>query len=118
VKKRLKEIIPRSANTGTREGWSKDTRQDRTRVKPHVETIGMVWRDYGHHFVVVVGAQYPAGALSHLIEKSHQHVAWGKPSGMVITGHDYTTRAGDGTTNEQRAVIESTVISEVEKLLK
>lgn len=118
VRKRLKQLIPRSANTGTRDRWSKKTRAKRSGVKPHVETIGLVVRDYGHHFVAVVGAQYPAGALSHVIEGDHKLVAWGKPSSMVITGHAYTEQAADETTNAQQAAIESTVLNEVAKLLQ
>lgn len=117
VKKRLKEIIPRSIETGTRKGWSKKMRDSRSGVKPHVETIGVVVRDYGLHFVAVVGAQYPAGALSHLIEKDHKLVAWGKPAGMVVTGHAYTEQAADQTIAQQQQAIESTVTSEVAKQL-
>lgn len=115
VKRRLKQKIKRSIDTGTRDLWSEATEKERSGVKPHAETVGVVVRDYGLRIVAVVGAQYPAGALSHLIEKDHKLVAWGRATGLTITGTPYTEQAADETINEQLQAIESTVRNEVAK---
>src|SRR3990172_2955513 len=117
VQRAIKAKIPRSSATGTRKKWSKTTRSKRQGVKPHADTIGLVVREYGHYFVAIVGAQYPAGALYHLLENDHSLVAWGVPTDTVITGQPYTEQAGDETKAEQQAAIEGTVRKLVDSLL-
>lgn len=101
VRKEARRRAPRSKKTGTSDAWSERTRSDRAGEKPHWKTVGLVVRDYGETFVVVVGAQYPAGALGHLIEGGHELVAWGQPLPQRVEGRPYLEPAADTTKSEQ-----------------
>lgn len=103
VKNEALPNIPRSSDTGTRELWSAALRGTRAGVKPHADSIGVLVRQYTDAFVLVVGAQYPAGALAHLIEGGHELVAWGQPTNHTVPGHPYLEPAAEATQQQQTA---------------
>ena len=104
-----KALCPRS--TGSRDGWSASTRAARAGVKPLADTIAVVVRDYGEKKAVIVGPQYPAGALGHLVEFGHAEVLWGKPPGRRVPPKPFLRPAADQTVGQ----VDSAVISELQK---
>jgi hypothetical protein len=75
------QLVPRSEQTGTREGNSKEyKRKYGDPPKPLHQTIGLVGRSYkqGQVHFVAVGAERPAGAHGHLVENGHKMVLWGR----------------------------------------
>ena len=116
VAKRAKELCPRSSQTGTREEWSKQTAGSRTGAKPLAETIGVVVRKYDTVSVAVVGPQYPAGSLGHLVEYGHRHIAWGHDTGRRIPPKPFLRPAADGTKGEQEAAMLGVLKAELEKV--
>lgn len=109
VAKRARQLCPRSIQTGTRAAWSKSTRAARAGVKPLAETIGVVVRDYGPRFVMLVGPQYPAGALGHLVEYGHAEVLYGVPTGRRVPPHPFMRPAVDETIGQVHTAIVSSL---------
>ena len=115
VAKRAKELCPRSSSTGTAEDQSLKTAGERQAVKPLAETIGVVVRKYDTVSVAVVGPQYPAGALGHLVEYGHRHIAWGRDTGRRIPPKPFLRPAADETKGEQEAAMLRVLKAELEK---
>lgn len=111
VAKRARQLCQRSARTGTRKHWSNNTESQRQGVKPLADTIGVVVRDYGDVFVAIVGPQYPAGALGHLVEFGHAWVAWGQVTSEEIKPSPFMRPAADETTSEQVAALTNKLTS-------
>ena len=118
VAKRAKELCPRSSQTGTREGWSKQTAGSRTGTKPLAETIGVVVRKYDTVSVAVVGPQYPAGSLGHLIEYGHSAIVWGRVSKKYrrVPPKPFLRPAVDETKGEQDAAMMHVLKAELDKV--
>ena len=116
VAKRAKELCPRSSQTGTREGWSKQTAGSRTGAKPLAETIGEVVRKYDTVSVAIVGPQYPAGALGHLVEYGHKLVVYGHPTGRRVPPRPFMRPAVDETKGEQEAAMLGVLKAELDKV--
>lgn len=73
--------VPRSSETGTRDGNSKAYKQKHgDPPKPLWKTIGFVGRSYkqGYFQFAAVGAERPAGSHGHLVEHGHKMVLWGR----------------------------------------
>ena len=117
VAKRAKELCPRSSQTGTREGWSSQTAGERTGAKPLAETIAVVVRKYDTASVAVVGPQYPAGSLGHLIEYGHESKVWGKEpkKRKRVPPRPFMRPAIDETKGEQDAAMMRVLKAELEK---
>jgi len=115
VVKRARELCPRSSRTGTREGWSNKTAGSRTGAKPLAETIGVVVRKYDTTSVAVVGPQYPAGALGHLVEYGHKLIVYGHPTGRRVPPKPFLRPAADETKDEQEAAMLRVLKAELEK---
>lgn len=114
VQKRARQLCPRSAATGSRRGWSKKTRSARRGRKPLAQTIKVAVRDYDDTFMAITGPEYPAGALSHLIEfrvggKVPAKVLWGQATGEPRRERPFMRPAADETKGEQEAAIVDTV---------
>jgi len=109
VARRARQLCPRSSATGSAEYWSQTTAATRAGVKSLADTIGVVVREYGHTWVVVVGPQYPAGALGHLVEYGHAEVLWGQPTGRRVPPHPFLRPAADETVEEVNGAIISTL---------
>lgn len=105
VAKRARQLCPRSLQTGTWDAWSKKTEAERAGVKPLADTIGVVVRDYGPRFVMLVGPQYPAGALGHLVEYGHAEVLWGQPTGRRVPPKPFLRPAADETIGQVHGAI-------------
>lgn len=105
VAKRARQLCPRSAQTNTRLMWSSKLRATRASVKPLAETIGVVIRDYGAKQVMLVGPQYPAGALAHLVEYGHEEYLYGRPTGRRVPPHPFMRPAADETESQVNAAI-------------
>ena len=112
VANRAKQLAPRSARTGSRKQWSARTTAARAGVKPLAETIGVVVREYGHVMVLLVGPEYPAGALGHLIEYGHAEVLYGKVTGRRVPPKPFLRPAADETENAVHQIIVSTLQQE------
>jgi len=106
VARRARQLAPRSIQTGTRDDWSAATAALRASAAELHRSIGVVIRDYGDTFVAIVGPQYPAGAVAHLIEFGHELVAWGRPTGQRVPPQPFLRPAADETVAEQRSAIE------------
>jgi hypothetical protein len=115
VKRRAAQLAPRSIETGTRDAWSDATEAERQGVKPLAETMGVVVRDYGLKWVMVVGPQYPAGALGHLVEYGHAEFLWGQPTGRRVGPKPFLRPAADQTEAEVSAKILDTLRRESSK---
>lgn len=102
---RARQHCRRSSQTGTRALWSAKTRAARANVKPLADTIGVVVRDYGAKQVLIVGPQYPAGALGHLVEYGHAEVLWGRPTGRRVPPQPFMRPAADETESQVNAAI-------------
>lgn len=114
VQKRARELCPRSSQTHTGDTWSKATQAARQGVKPLAETIGVVVREYDRGtFVLLVGPEYPAGALGHLIEYGHAEVLWGKETGRRVPPYPFLRPAADETQEQVNAAIIDTLRAEV-----
>lgn len=109
VARRAKELCPASAQTGTRRQWSKGLAAERAGVKPLRETIGIAIRDYDQRTLAVVGPEYPAGALGHLVEFGHQEVLYGRRTGRRVPPHAFLRRAFDETREAQEAAMDAVV---------
>jgi len=116
VQKRARELCPRSSHTGSRERWSKETAADRSNVKPLADTIGVVVRKYDAVSVAVVGPQYPAGALGHLVEYGHRLVAYGRDTGRRVQPKPFMRPAADETKGEQEAAMLTVLKAELDKV--
>ena len=115
VSRRAKQLAPRSSETETSDHWSADTAAKREGAKPLRETISVVVRNYGLTWVAVVGPQYPAGALAHLVESGHVGVFWGREQVGYVEGEPFMEPAADETLNQQRAAFENTITKAIEK---
>ena len=118
VAERAKELCPRSIKTGTWDAWSKKTEGERRGVKPLAETIGVVVRKYDTSSVAVVGPQYPAGSLGHLIEYGHSAIVWGRVSKKYrrVPPKPFLRPAVDETKGEQEAAMLGVLKAELEKV--
>ena len=116
VAKRAKELCPRSTRTGTSQWWSNETFAKRAQAKPLAETIGVVVRKYDTVSVAVVGPQYPAGALGHLVEYGHNLVVYGRPTGRRVPPQPFMRPAVDETRSEQDDVMLNVLKAELEKV--
>jgi len=105
VARRARQLAPRSATTGTREQWSAKTEAARASAKPLAETIGVVVRDYGSTFVLLVGPEYPAGALAHLVEYGHAEYLYGVATGRRVPPHPFMRPAADETEGQVNAAV-------------
>lgn len=116
VQRRARELCPRSSKTGSRQAWSNETAGSRTGTKPLAETIGVVVRKYDEVSVAVVGPEYPAGALGHLVEYGHKLVVYGHPTGRRVPPHPFMRPAADETKGEQESVMLSVLQKELDKV--
>lgn len=108
---RAAQLAPRSIETGSRESWSVSTEAERQSVKPLAETIGVVVREYGHVMVLLVGPEYPAGALGHLVEYGHAEYLWGQATGRRVPPHPFMRPAAD----ETESLVHSTIVSTLQQ---
>ena len=117
VQRRARELCPRSSHTDSRELWSKKTAADRSNAKPLAETIGVVVRKYDTTSVAVVGPQYPAGSLGHLVEFGHNAILWGRVSKKYrrVPPKPFLRPAADETRGAQDAAMLSVLKSELAK---
>ena len=115
VAKRAKELCPRSARTDSTELWSKKTAGDRSNVKPLAETIAVEVRKYDTVSVAVIGPQYPAGALGHLVEHGHREFLYGRQTGRRVQPKPFMRPAADETKGEQEAAMMRVLKAELEK---
>jgi HK97 gp10 family phage protein len=111
VAARAKQLAPRSIQTGTWDAWSKSTEEARRGAKPLAETIGVTVRDYGHTLVLLVGPEYPAGALGHLVEYGHAEYLWGQATGRRVPPKPFMRPAADETEDQ----VDSAVIDTLRK---
>jgi hypothetical protein len=116
AQKRARELCPRSARTDSTELWSKKTAADRSNVKPLADTIGVVVRKYDTVSVAVVGPQYPAGALGHLIERGHREFLYGRETGRRVPPKPFLRPAADETKGEQEAAMLRVLKAELDKV--
>jgi hypothetical protein len=114
VKAVAKADYPRSANTGSRDMWSEQTRAERAGVKALADTLGVEVRDYGDVFVMIVGPVYPAGALSHLIEFGHELVLYGQPTGTRVPPNPVMRRAVATTETGRGQLLTQTLMAGIE----
>jgi hypothetical protein len=112
VANRARQLAPRSLQTGTWDAWSKKTEGARAGAKPLAETIGVVVRDYGHTLVLLVGPEYPAGALGHLVEYGHAEYLWGQATGRRVPPKPFLRPAADETEDQVNAVVLETLRKE------
>jgi hypothetical protein len=115
VAQRARELCPRATKTGTSKGWSDVYFAKRATAKPLAETIGVVVRKYDTTSVAVIGPQYPAGSLGHLVEFGHRHIAWGHDTGRRIPPKPFLRPAADETRGEQDAAILNVLRAELAK---
>ena len=112
VANRARQLAPRSKQTGTSEQWSAKTAASRAGVKPLAETIGVVVRDYGQPLVLLVGPEYPAGALAHLIEYGHAEYLYGVATGRRVPPKPFLRPAADETEEQVHSTIVDTLRGE------
>jgi len=120
VARRARQLCPRSATTGSRRHWSRKTATARGGVKPLAETIGVEVRDYGPRALAVVGPEYPAGALAHLVEfagvDAYDRVMWGRQTNRPAKPQPFMRPAFDETQAEQLAAMEAVVAGAIRDL--
>jgi ABC-type glutathione transport system ATPase component len=104
-----KQRVSRSAQTGSRKKNSKAYKQKHgEQPKPLADTIASELRLYknGELAMAVVGAQYPAGAHAHLVERGHKMILWGRgykqEKQVVDVRSDDELRAGAGQRGRRR----------------
>jgi hypothetical protein len=93
----------------------KETAADRSNVKPLAETIGVVVRKYDTTSVAVVGPQYPAGSLGHLIEFGHREILYGRDTGRRVPPKPFLRPAADETRGDQDVAMLNVLRAELAK---
>tara|TARA_Y100000310_G_scaffold322680_1_gene381993 strand:+ start:2348 stop:2653 length:306 start_codon:yes stop_codon:yes gene_type:complete len=87
---------------------------DPTKV-PLAKTYKVVVRDYGKIQLAVVGAAWPAGAHSHLVEAGHKKWLWGRETNAVVPGKFYFAQAVDETGPETDSAFRKKLKDNVDK---
>lgn len=124
VKRRVRELAPRSSVTGTTDKWSRSTKAKRTGESPLRDTVHVkILRPKNHMASALVGFQWPTGNKAYLLipmlKATRTEVLWGKPSGKEVRkGDDFLRQAFDETRQQQIAAFEGGVVKAVNRRLK
>ena len=88
---------------------------ERAQAKPLAETIRVKVRKYDTVSVAVIGPEYPAGALGHLIEFGHREILYGRDTGRRVPPKPFLRPAADETRGEQDAAMLNVLRAELAK---
>ena len=107
VADRMRQLTPRSSNTGSTKKWSKSTKAKRAGESPLADNIGVkVIRPKSGRPFVLIGFSWPGGNKGHFISPmkrdTREQVLWGKRTGKrVQKSNDFQRQAFDETKSRQ-----------------
>lgn len=120
MRQRVKELTPRSSNTGTTKKWSQSTKQKRMGNKPLWKTASFrIWKSPNGTPYAFVGYKWPDGNKGHFVIEGKNNTRkvfyWGKDAGKVVQRMDVLKRAFDETINSAASSFTAGVKAAVEK---
>jgi hypothetical protein len=121
VRKRVKELTPRSSQTGSTKKWDAQTKAKRAGELPLWKTAKVkLWQKGGKAGIALVGYEWPRGNKGHFVieskNKTSKQVYWGNLTAVTPRRKvDVLKRSLDETKSQANAAFVGGIRKEVEK---
>lgn len=120
---RVKQLTPRSANTGTAKKRSGTQRSGADWAPPLWKGMSMAVRKYATSTWAWVGPRWRDGQKIYFIaewkKQTRRQVLWGKVTGKVVRKmRNFVVQAFDETKSQQLAAMKATLTTEIDKVMR